>query len=197
MDDAKRRLEGIDEKMNLVIGFFRTLVTPEQQELGALIARKGGPRAVMRNNDTLKELIQFKSGTRAHSGKPVDSEKAERKGFGADDELDDVKEELFEIPEVAIQKNFEVYTRKFLVQQRELAEEVKTVVRHEGDRVIEVSIPQRTTVNWYVDLFSQGHSQDLEGYGESHTPAYTFCVHLSMLSYCSGGRAMSRRDTSY
>lgn len=137
MDDAKRRLEGIDEKMNLVIGFFRTLVTPEQQELGALIARKGGPRAVMRNNDTLKELIKFKSGTRAHSGKPVDSEKAERKGFGADDELDDVKEELFEIPEVAIQKNFEVYTRKFLVQQRELAEEVKTVVRHEGDRVIE------------------------------------------------------------
>lgn len=79
MDDAKRRLEGIDEKMNLVIGFFRTLVTPEQQELGALIARKAGPRAVMRNNDTLKELIKFKSGTRAHSGKPVDSEKAERK----------------------------------------------------------------------------------------------------------------------
>lgn len=115
-----------------------------------------------------------------------------------------------ESPEVAIQKNFEVYTRKFLVQQRELAEEVKTVVRHEGDRVIEaitsgpherildrVSIPQRTTVTSYVDLFSQGHSQDLEGYGESHTPAYTFCVHLSMLSYYSGGWAMSRRYTSY
>ena len=37
----------------------------------------------------------------------------------------------------AIKKNLEVFELKFKMQQRELAEEMRRMVHHEGDRVIE------------------------------------------------------------
>ena len=38
---------------------------------------------------------------------------------------------------MAIRKNFEAFDRKFRIQQREFAEEVRRVVHHEGDRIVE------------------------------------------------------------
>ena len=38
---------------------------------------------------------------------------------------------------MAIRKNLESFDHKFCMQQREFAEEVKRVVHHEGDRIVE------------------------------------------------------------
>ncbi|KAI0767714.1 hypothetical protein C8Q74DRAFT_1203793 [Fomes fomentarius] len=137
VDDANRQLKVIDEKIDLVIEFFTKFVSPEQQELGALIAKKGGATAVMGNNEALNELLLFKPGPVGNSGKRADRDGTEHSGHGERDELSIVKEDLFDSPELAIRKNLEVFERKFKMQQRELAEEVRRMVHHEGDRVIE------------------------------------------------------------
>ncbi|PIL33367.1 hypothetical protein GSI_03987 [Ganoderma sinense ZZ0214-1] len=47
-----------------------------------------------------------------------------------------LKQELAQAPSAEISKNFETFERKFEIQTRELAEEMKRLIVHEGDRVI-------------------------------------------------------------
>ncbi|KAI0708178.1 hypothetical protein C8T65DRAFT_211601 [Cerioporus squamosus] len=137
VDDANRKLKIIDEKIDIVLEFFAKAVTPEQQELALLVQKKGGPRSVMGDNDTLKELLRFKPSS-ATTATKRDASGAEHKAHDAgSDDLTIVKEELFDSPELAIRKNLDIFERKFKMQQRELTEEVKRVIHHEGDRVIE------------------------------------------------------------
>ena len=135
VDDANRRLKVIDEKIDVVLQFFAKATSPEQQELAILVQKKGGPTAVMGDNDTLQELLKFKSVAVSTTAKRDGTEHKAHDAGG--DDLSIVKEELFDSPELAIRKNLEVFERKFKMQQRELTEEVKRVIHHEGDRVIE------------------------------------------------------------
>ncbi|KAI0752480.1 hypothetical protein C8Q80DRAFT_1146274 [Daedaleopsis nitida] len=138
VDDANRKLKVIDEKIDLVLEFFANIVSPEQQELAALVAKKGGATAVMGSNEALSELLKFKPALSTSAGKHTDRGAAEHnKHQDAVDELAIVKEELFDTPELTIRKNLEVFERKFKMQQRELAEEMRRMVHHEGDRVIQ------------------------------------------------------------
>ncbi|RPD54176.1 hypothetical protein L227DRAFT_580748 [Lentinus tigrinus ALCF2SS1-6] len=134
VDDANRKLKLIDAKIDIVLEFFAKAVTPEQQELAALVQKKGGPTAVMGDNDTLKELLKFKPASTTITKRDGAEHKAHE---GGGDDLSIVKEELFDSPELAIRKNLDIFERKFKMQQRELTEEVKRVIHHEGDRVIE------------------------------------------------------------
>ncbi|PIL33864.1 hypothetical protein GSI_03570 [Ganoderma sinense ZZ0214-1] len=144
VDDANRKLKEIDSKIDMVLDFFSKAVSPERQELAALVQKKGGAAAVMGDNDALEELLKFKPAAaaigqaqaRGRSGR----EGAERSSHPeGGDELAVVKQELFDTgsPELAIRKNLELFERKFKMQQRELAEEMRRMVHHEGDRVIE------------------------------------------------------------
>lgn len=47
-----------------------------------------------------------------------------------------LRQELADTPTAAIQKNLKIFERKFQMQQREIVEEMKKIVIHEGDRVI-------------------------------------------------------------
>ena len=47
VDDANRKLDSVNTKLNLVLEFFTTLVPPDQQQLGEMINSRGGPDAVM------------------------------------------------------------------------------------------------------------------------------------------------------
>ncbi|KAM5533024.1 hypothetical protein V8D89_013292 [Ganoderma adspersum] len=140
VDDVNRRLKEIDAKIDMVLDFFSKVVSPEQQELAALVQKKGGPTAVMGDNETLKELLKFTPATAIGQAK----RRGGRDGvehnshFQDGDDLAVVKQELFDSPELAIRKNLEVFEHKFEMQQRVLAEEMRQVVHHEGDRVIEV-----------------------------------------------------------
>ncbi|KAI0766852.1 hypothetical protein BD413DRAFT_141493 [Trametes elegans] len=137
VDDANRRLKELDSKMDVLLEFFTKATTAEQQELTVLIQRKGGPTAVMGNNDALNELLKFKPANAGALGaKRTERDSSEHKTHGGAEELDALKMELFESPELAIKKNLDVFERKFKMQQRELAEEMGRMVHHEGDRVI-------------------------------------------------------------
>ncbi len=138
VDDANRKLKEIDAKIDIVIDFFAKVVSPEQLELAALVQKKGGPTAVMADNAALRELLKFRPATAVDQAKHSSGrDGAERSSHPEGDELAVVKQELFDSPELAIKKNLEVFERKFKMQQRELAEEMRRMVHHEGDRVIE------------------------------------------------------------
>ncbi|KAI0360921.1 hypothetical protein OH77DRAFT_1418971 [Trametes cingulata] len=130
VDDVNRAVASMDAKLDIVLGLFSSLVTPEQRELGELVRSKGGPTAVMVDNKSLDELMKVKLSA------------AEREaGAGhlrqQSDSLEALKAELFDSPDAAIRRNFELFERKFTMQQRELADEMRGVVEHETDRVIE------------------------------------------------------------
>ena len=141
VDDANRRLKEIDAKIDVVLEFFVKAVAPEQLELAALVQKRGGAAAVMADNAALRELLKFRpvaATTAIDQAKHGGGGGAERSSHAADgDELAVVKQELFDSPELAIKKNLELFERKFKMQQRELAEEMRRMVHHEGDRVIE------------------------------------------------------------
>ena len=136
VDDANRKLKEIDAKIDVVIDFFVKAVSPEQLELAALVQKRGGPSAVMADNAALRELMKFQPATTVDQAKHGGSGR-EGAGHPDGDELAVVKQELFDSPELAIKKNLELFERKFKMQQRELAEEMRRMVHHEGDRVIE------------------------------------------------------------
>ncbi len=135
LDDANRRLKVIDEKIDRVLARFAKAVTPEQQELAILVRKRGGPLEVIGNNNSLRELMKFRPLSATSAAKRDGAEHKSHDAGG--DELTAVKEELCVSPELAIRKNLDIFERKFKMQQREFTEEVKRVVHHEGDRVIE------------------------------------------------------------
>ena len=138
IDDANRQLRALDAKLDAVLEFFATrAVSAEQLELTALVQKRGGPTVVMGSNDALKEMLKFKPSSTVAVGKRDRESGAEHSSHTGDDELSVVKRDLFENPQNAIEKNLEVFERKFKMQQRELAEEMRRMVHHECDRVIE------------------------------------------------------------
>ncbi|KAM5542913.1 hypothetical protein V8D89_003297, partial [Ganoderma adspersum] len=70
---------------------------------------------------------------------PSLSEKSQADQIGEsleEQEIVTLKQELSQAPSADIKKNLEAFERKFEIQTRELAEEMKMFVAHEGDRVI-------------------------------------------------------------
>lgn len=165
VDDANRKLKEIDAKIDVVIEFFAKAVAPEQLELAALVQKRGGPTAVMADNAALRELLKFRPATTA-----VDQAKhgsgAERSSHADGDELAVVKQELFDSPELAIKKNLELFERKFKMQQRELAEEMRRMVHHEGDRVIEAitSGPHDRIIDPVSPIYTLYTSASVDGF---------------------------------
>ncbi|KAH9913469.1 uncharacterized protein BXZ73DRAFT_106942 [Epithele typhae] len=113
VDRANRKLDVLEAKLDAVLEYFQKATTPEQLELAAIVAKRGGPEKVMQDDAILQELLYYNVGP--------DSDAA--KGAGRDGET--------EAEELAL-----VFDRKFRIQQRELMEEVRRAVHHEGDRVI-------------------------------------------------------------
>ncbi|KAI0656679.1 hypothetical protein C8Q70DRAFT_329793 [Cubamyces menziesii] len=135
VDDANRKLESVDTKLDVILRLFSTLVSPEQERLLDFVGTNGGPEAIMKNSDALVTLIKLQlpvattSKRHAEGGGHQESDPKE--------ELQSLQEELFDSTETAIQRNMELFERKFIVQQRRLLEQMQATVRHEGDRVID------------------------------------------------------------
>ncbi|KAI0301375.1 hypothetical protein BC826DRAFT_989073 [Russula brevipes] len=106
--DATRAL---DEQMNAMRIMFQLLVSPEQKQLSALVETKGGVQ-VLRDDD--KMLLDLENEL----------------------EVDDLRDDIFEDPSTAANKNRTVFSRRFEAQKNYIADEFKTVVQRESDRVI-------------------------------------------------------------
>ena len=121
-----------------MIGMFQQLVSPEQKQISALVDTMGGVSA-LRNND--KKLLHVEETASKVSGTPsAESRHAPRPGAKpADAKLnaEDIKNDVFEDPNAAAEKNQIVFFRKFKAQQNQILDELSLVVKREGDRVIE------------------------------------------------------------
>jgi hypothetical protein len=115
---------------------FEQLVSPEQKQLGAAVAAKGGVRA-LRNNDKMLLELERKA-SEAPSASSADGHRAPRSKPGdANQNADDLRTDIFEDPDVAVEKNQTVYFRKFEAQKRQIIDELTLVVKRESDRVIQ------------------------------------------------------------
>ncbi|KAI8975856.1 hypothetical protein BD414DRAFT_423775 [Trametes punicea] len=138
VEDAHEMLGVLSSKVDILLDFFVNAVTPEQRELAAIVEKMGGAAVVMRQDETLRELLQFQSTTQltvTHSEFTEPQQGLEHNS--SEEDLVFLRRDLLESPGVAIQRNLEVFERKIRMQQRELAQEMRGMVHHEGDRVIE------------------------------------------------------------
>lgn len=129
VDDVNRMVAAMDAKLDVVLDMFAVLVSPEQRQFGEVVRSRGGPAAVVADDHALEDLMRAKG---SNDGHEVGPEHARQQSYS----LEALKAELFDIPESAVRKNFELFQRKFAMQQRELADETHGVIVHESDWVI-------------------------------------------------------------
>ena len=122
--------------MDVMIAMFRQLVSPEQKQISELVAKMGGVSALRNNHKMLLFLEETASkvsntpsaeGHRAPRAKPMD----------AKPNADDIKNDIFEDPNAAAEKNQTVFFRKFEAQKNQIVNELTLAVKREGDRVIQ------------------------------------------------------------
>ncbi|KAI0735979.1 hypothetical protein C8Q76DRAFT_766166 [Earliella scabrosa] len=129
IDVAHRKLDMLDYKIDRIIALLRHTMTPEQRELSALIERRGGSATVIANDQLLASLYRERGGTT-----PTPTVKLPRRQGTSD--LEALKADIVDDPDIAIANNMETFERKFRMQQRELAEEVRQILHHHGDLVV-------------------------------------------------------------
>ena len=123
-------------RMDILKAMFEQLVSPEQRQLAATVVANGGVKA-LRNND--KMLLSLEKTASKDPIAPGDEEHRAlwaKPGDGSQN-ADDLRTDLFEDPEAAVEKNQAVYFRKFEAQKRQIIDELTFVVQRESDRVIQ------------------------------------------------------------
>jgi hypothetical protein len=119
-----------------MMSLFERLVSPEQKHLMELVDAKGGVKLLQNDDKMLLELDETANkvssapnakGRRAQRGKPTDTNR----------NADDLRDDIFEEPDAAVEKNRTVFFRKFEVQKRQIVDELSLVITRESDRVIQ------------------------------------------------------------
>ncbi|CAK5278153.1 unnamed protein product [Mycena citricolor] len=117
----------MNAKMDMMLQLFKSLMTPEQEEMARMIDRRGGQDSVVRSDRALQELSVLEEKITG-SGEPTHV----RRAYG----LDDLKDELESDPQLAIDANKDAFSRKLDVQTRQIIDDLSKVIEREGDRVI-------------------------------------------------------------
>ncbi|KAI1785580.1 hypothetical protein LXA43DRAFT_1037408 [Ganoderma leucocontextum] len=134
VNTANDKLVTIEEKMDRVLRYLDACMSPEERELTKLVDDHGGPDAVMQNESVLRELFESRVSGAGISG-------PERKGrYGVVDEFSELQKELQMDVRTAVRENMEQFQAKFIIQQRELEEELRRTMHREGDRIIDAVI---------------------------------------------------------
>jgi hypothetical protein len=122
--------------MDVMKALFQRLVSPEQKQLSDLVVAKGGLRAFKDDDKTLLELE--KTAQKASNAPKAEVGRARREQ-PKDTALnaDDLRKDVFEDPNVAVEKNLTVFSRKFEAQKNQIIDELTFVVKRESDRVIQ------------------------------------------------------------
>ena len=120
--------------MDRVLQYFEACTSPEERELRRLVDLHGGPQAVMRDESLLREVFESRVTGAGLAG-------PERRGRqGVVDEFKELQEELQMDVQTAIRENMEQFQAKFIIQQRELEEQMRRTMHREGDRIIDAFI---------------------------------------------------------
>ena len=121
--------------MDVIITVFQQLVSPEEKQISALVAEMGGVSALQ--NDDKMLLLLDETTSKASSTPNAEARRAPRsKPTDAKPDADDIKNDIFEDPNAASEKNQVVFFRKFEAQKNQILDELTHVIEREGDRVI-------------------------------------------------------------
>ena len=138
-------------RLDVVIGLFGRLVSAEEQKIAAEIESKGGASKIRPSDDTtLKTLIAFEISVRKGAderGAKVATEEQEKQpgavqrgksGMTTKNtfSLDELKSELREDVDDALERNFKTFIGKFELQVSMLQVALERYIRSENDRVI-------------------------------------------------------------
>jgi hypothetical protein len=124
----------VGRRMATLVAMFQQLVSLEQQKLSELVTQvtaNGGVKA-LRNNDRMLLALEETS-SRSSSTPSAEGHRALRAKVG---DMDDLKNDIFEDPGAAVEKNRDVFFHKFELQKNQIIEELKPVVERDSDRVI-------------------------------------------------------------
>ncbi|KAJ6618743.1 hypothetical protein B0H10DRAFT_1794829 [Mycena sp. CBHHK59/15] len=139
VDAANKTLGSVDQttqemnaKMDMMMKMFQQFVAPEQKEMMRVVEQKGGLQACQDNDKILKELSDLEAKSSHSQGNGPQTTKSAAKSSA----LEDLRDDLMTDPDVAMEKNLTVFSRKFEVQKRQIVDELTKVVEREGDRVI-------------------------------------------------------------
>ena len=116
---------------------FEQLVSPEQKQLAATVAANGGVKALKNNDKMLLELERTSSKAINALGAEGPLAPRAKPGGDANPNADDLRKDIFEDPDAAVERNQTVFFRKFEAQQRQIIDELTLVVKRETDRVIQ------------------------------------------------------------
>ncbi|KAI0757703.1 hypothetical protein C8Q80DRAFT_1091665 [Daedaleopsis nitida] len=130
IDIAHRKLDALDAKIERIIAMLHQTVSPEQRDLATLIERRGGSTAVLADDQLLASIYR----DRSNPSSTTPTAKLSRRQGTMDWQA--LKAEIADDPDIAVANNMETFERKFLMQQRELANEVRQILRHHGDLVV-------------------------------------------------------------
>lgn len=119
-------------RMDAMKALFQQLVSPEQKRLSDLVAEKGGFQ-VLRDND--KVLLDLEATASKSSRQPI-VEVPGGKINKSDLKAENLRSDILEDPDAAVEKNWTVFSRKFEVQKNQIIDKLTFVIQRESDRVI-------------------------------------------------------------
>ncbi|KAI0820569.1 hypothetical protein BC628DRAFT_1329894 [Trametes gibbosa] len=129
IDVANKKLDMIDSKMSLVLEYLQNCTPPEEKDLAMFIEKRGGKDVVLASE---KLLLEFMNRGPHSSGATPEGRWIRRRGTV---DLQELKEELSEDPDISIARNWNAFERKFEMQEREL-ERIQEIVHEENQLVI-------------------------------------------------------------
>ena len=151
--------------MIAVKALFEQLVSPEQEQLLALVKAKGGVKVLRKNDEILLDLE--KTARKISDSPSVDEHHAgQTTSANTDPEAEDLRVDIWEDPNAAAEKNWVMFSRKFEAQKNQIIDELALVVQREGDRVIR-------------ELKGKAHERIRNGVGFRCLmlwPAYGYCL---------------------
>ncbi|KAH9891323.1 hypothetical protein C8Q73DRAFT_747277 [Cubamyces lactineus] len=139
--DVKRQNQEIDAKIDVVIALFDRFLTSEERCLAEEVENKGGTIRVRHNDEHLKSLLALDIEMHRDAkkkGGPSDGTVVRASDVTQETTvlLDDLKWELREDINVALNRNLETFLGKFELHVSALQVALESYIREENDRII-------------------------------------------------------------
>lgn len=154
LDDAQHRLRGIDEKVEELLRVVKSASTLSQEEvaLTEVVELAGGLDGIA-TDDAMLEAVVRAEPRAAMLSRGLGASKADEEAVDAA-VLASLKAELVESMADALERNFEIFERKFKLQELNIISEIRRTTRDEGDRIIETVLDGphrdiRNSVSWW------------------------------------------------
>ena len=193
---AERAVGG--DRMDVMLAYFQTCMSPEYKEMATRINDRGGIQAVMDNERLLKELVDARGVS--ESTAEVRGAHGHRREVAFD--MEELRAELKEDVEMAMEKNSHTFSRKFEMQRKQIVDELTKAIHREGDRVIDavtagphdriidpVSLSPMTT---YGGIHSRIISRTYMQYGKKWCVVCTFDGHGTVPITFQGWRGSTK-----